>query len=76
GFKTDYAEVHVHASRDMGFENVEKAVKELVSKNYLLEGDSTYQSYTHEFFDALTAYANIIMPGVAKTDLHAFWSSR
>lgn len=76
GFKTDYAEVHVHASRDMGFENIEKGVKELIAKNYLLEGDSTYQSYTHEFFDALTSYANIILPGVAKTDLKAFWASR
>lgn len=76
GFKTDYAEVHVHASRDMGFENIEKAVKEVVTGNYLLEGDSTYQTYNHEFFDALTSYANIIMPGVAKTDLHAFWESQ
>jgi hypothetical protein len=39
----------------------------------LLDGDSTYQGYHHEFFDALTAYANIILPGVAKTDLIAFW---
>lgn len=76
GFKTDYAEVHVHASRDMGFENIEKGVKDLVTKTYLLEGDSTYQSYTHEFFDVLTSYANVIMPGVAKTDLHAFWESQ
>ena len=76
GFKTDYAEVHVHASRDMGFENIEKGVKEVLSKNYLLAGDSTYQTYNHEFFDALTSYANIILPGVAKTDLHAFWDSQ
>ena len=62
GFKTDYAEVHVHASRDMGFENIEKGVKEVLSKNYLLAGDSTYQTYSHEFFDALTSYANIILP--------------
>lgn len=76
GFKTDYAEVHIHASRDMGFDNIEKGVKELVSKNYLLEGDSTYQTYNHEFFDVLTSYANVILPGVAKTDLHAFWESQ
>lgn len=76
GFETDYAEVHVHASRDMGFEKIAKGLKELVSQKYLLEGDSTYQGYTHEFFDALTSYANIILPGVAKTDLHAFWDSQ
>lgn len=76
GFQTDYAEVHIHASRDMGFENIDKGIKELISSTYLLEGDSTYQSYNHEFFDALTSYANIIMPGVAKTDLEAFWASQ
>ena len=68
--------MHVHASRDMGFENIEKGVKEVLSKNYLLAGNSTYQTYSHEFFDALTSYANIILPGVAKTDLHAFWDSQ
>ena len=76
GFKTDYAEVHVHASRDMGFEMLSKGFKDLVTKQYLLEGDSTYQTSNHEFFDALTAYGNIILPGVAKTDLHAFWDSQ
>lgn len=76
GFKTDYAEVHVHTARNMGMEETEKGLKDVISANYLLEGDSTYQSYTHEFFDALTAYANIILPGVAKTDLHAFWESQ
>ena len=29
-----------------------------------------------EFFDTLTAYANVILPGVGKTDLAAFWSSQ
>ncbi len=29
GFKTDYAEVHIHASRDMGFDLMNKAFKEL-----------------------------------------------
>ena len=76
GFKTDYAEIHVHASRDMDIKNIEKGIKELIDRSYLLEGDSTYQTYSHEFFDALTAYANIILPGVAKTDLDAFWESQ
>lgn len=73
GFKTDYAEVHVYASRDMGFDLISKGMKDLITKQYLLEGDSTYQTENHEFFDALTAYAIVILPGVAKTDLNAFW---
>ena len=76
GFKTDYAEVHVHASRDMGFELISKGFKDLIGKQYLLEGDATYQTSNYEFFDALTAYANIILPGVAKTDLVSFWGSQ
>ena len=76
GFKTDYAEVHVYAPRDLGFELISKGLKELMTKEYLLPGDSTYQTENHEFFDALTAYANIILPGVAKTDLIAFWESQ
>ena len=76
GFKTDYAEVHVYASRDMGFDLISKGMKDLIAKQYLLEGDSTYQTENHEFFDALTAYAIVILPGVAKTDLNAFWDSQ
>ena len=76
GFKTDYAEVHIYGSRDMNPEMMNKAFKEVVTKNYLLDADSTYQSYNHEFFDTLTAYGNIILPGVAKTDLIAFWDSQ
>jgi hypothetical protein len=76
GFKTDYAEVHVYASRDMGFDLISKGMRELITKQYLLQGDSTYQTENHEFFDALTAYANVILPGVAKTDLIAFWESQ
>lgn len=76
GFKTDYAEVHIHASRDMNVDKMSKAFQELVAKEYLLDADSTYHSQNHEFFDALTAYANVILPGVAKTDLIAFWASQ
>ena len=76
GFKTDYAEVHVYASRDMGFDLISKGLKDLIANQYLLEGDSTYQTENHEFFDALTAYAIVILPGVAKTDLNAFWDSQ
>lgn len=76
GFKTDYAEVHVYATRDMGFDLISKGMEDLITKEYLLEGDSTYHTENHEFFDALTAYAVVIMPGVAKTDLTAFWDSQ
>ncbi|MET0312862.1 MAG: hypothetical protein ABW275_00560, partial [Hansschlegelia sp.] len=76
GFKTDYAEAFIYGSRNMAHADMNKAFMEMMKKNYLLDDDSTLQVFNHEFFDALTAYANIILPGVAKTDLEAFWSSQ
>jgi hypothetical protein len=76
-FRTDYAEVHVHVPRDMDVDFIDKKIKDTVTKNYLLsDGDQPVQVFNHEFFDALTAYAVIILPGVAKTDLDAFWASQ
>jgi hypothetical protein len=76
GFKTDYAEAFVYGSRNMGHEDMNKAFKKMLAKNYMLDSESTLQIFNHEFFDALTSYANIILPGVAKTDLIAFWESQ
>ena len=76
GFKTDYAEVTVYGSRNMGHTNMSKSFEEMIKKNYLLDDESSLQISTHEFFDTLTAYANVILPGVAKTDLLAFWASQ
>jgi hypothetical protein len=76
-FRTDYAEVHVHAPRDMDVDVIDENVKSVVTGSYLLEdGDKPVQIFNHEFFDALTSYAVVILPGVAKTDLTAFWASR
>ena len=50
--------------------------KAMMKKCYMLDSESTLQIVNHEFFDALTAYGNVILPGVAKTDLEAFWSSQ
>jgi len=76
GFKTDYAEVTVYGSRNMGHTSMSKSFEEMIKKNYLLDDESSLQISTHEFFDTLTAYANVILPGMAKTDLVAFWASQ
>ena len=76
GFKTNYAEVFIQASRNMGVDEMKAGFKKMMTENYLLDSDSTMQIDSHEFFDALTAYANIILAGVAKTDLVAFWDSQ
>ena len=76
GFKTDYAEVFIYGSRNMGHDDMNKMFKDMMKANYMLDSDSSLQVFNHEFFDALTAYANVILPGVAKTDLDAFWGSQ
>jgi len=76
GFKTANAEVHVHASRDMQADMIEAALKHVVSSTYLTNGGAGYVSYRHEFFDVLTAYGNVILPGAAKKDLAAYPASK
>ncbi|GAN77151.1 hypothetical protein [Acidisphaera rubrifaciens] len=76
-FKTDFAEVHVHAPREIGFTYLNDALGAKVKEAFLLPGDdSTMEIESYEFFDQLTAYATIILPGVAKTDLDVFFKSR
>lgn len=76
GFKTDHAEIFIYASRNMAQEQMTTSFKNMVVRTYLIDGDSTLKIYAHEFFDTLTAYANIVLAGVAKTDLEAFWASQ
>lgn len=76
-FRTDYAEVHVHAPREIGFDHLNAALKKKLTEEFLVPGDdSTIQIANHEFFDHLTSYADVILPGMAKTDLEVFWKSR
>jgi hypothetical protein len=76
-FRTDYCEVHVHAPREIGFEHIDAALKAKITESFLIPGeDSTFQIENLENFDHLTSYADIILPGMAKTDLDIFWKSR
>ena len=75
-FKTDYAEVHVHASRDMQVAMIEADFREVIASHYLKNGQSACHSYRNESFDELTAYGNVILPGAGKDDLAAYQESR
>lgn len=76
-FRTDYAELHVHAPREIGFDRINAKLKDKMAESFLLPGeDSTIQIANYEFFDHLTSYADILLPGMAKTDLDVFWKSR
>jgi hypothetical protein len=76
GFRTDYAEALIYGSRNMPMEKIAADFKAMITKEYLLDDESTVSISTGEFFDALTSYADVILAGVAKTDLLAFWASQ
>lgn len=79
GFKTDYAEVHVHASHDMQTDMIDASLKDVISSNYLNSGKggkASYLSFHNEFFDVLTAYGNVILPGAGKDDFAAYPASK
>jgi hypothetical protein len=76
GFKTDYIEAHSVAPRELWNDTLQKKLEETL-QTYLLPGeDGTLHTEHAEFFDELTAYANVIIPGVAKTDFTAFYEAR
>lgn len=76
GFKTDHAEVFIYGSRNMVLQAMEVGYREMMLRTWMRNRSSTLKIYTREFFDALTAYANVVLPGVAKTDLSVFEASR
>lgn len=75
-FKTDYAEVHVHAARDMQVELIDADLKNVVTSHYLGKSGATFHSFRNEFFDVLTAYGNVILPGATKDDLTAYQEAK
>ena len=73
-FRTDHAEIHVHAPREIGFERIDAKLEQRIADSFLKGGKgSSIDIANHEFFDYLTSYADIVLPGLAQTDLDLFW---
>ena len=71
-FRAGCAVVHVHSPRTIGFERLNAAIESKLAENFVKSGDaSDIQMANHEFFDHLTAYADIVLPGLAASDLTA-----
>ncbi|MEU3476440.1 MULTISPECIES: hypothetical protein [Nocardiaceae] len=72
GFKTEYMEAHTYSARTKWNPTLQRTLEETLGQ-YLLPGEDGFlRTSDHEFFDELTLYTNIIIPGVAKADLTAF----
>ena len=54
----------------------EKTLEEVLSQYLLPDEDGFLYTSKGEFFDELTVYTNVIVPGVAKADLTAFADAR
>jgi hypothetical protein len=76
GFKTDYVEANAVAPRELWNDTLQERLASTL-RQYLLPGEESTLNITNgEFFDELTSYVNIIIPGVAKTDLDLFYEAR
>lgn len=76
GFKTDYIEVNTVAPRELWNTTMQAKLEETLNTLLLPGEDGTLHTTHTEFFDELTSYANVIIPGVAKTDFTAFYEAR
>ncbi len=73
GFKTDYIEAHIFTARNMYEGMIVEELKTVLITDYMKKKSSdSYRDYNGEFFDELTSYADIIIPGVSKNDLTAY----
>lgn len=75
-FKADSAEIHLHAARHMKADMMEGELKKVIASAFLNGKESAIATYRTEFFDALTAYANVILPGATKSDLVAYQGAK
>ncbi len=71
-FRTNHADVHMHAPREIGVDRLQDKLAQRLKDSFLTAEDSSIQIDHHEFFDHLTSYADIILPGLTCTDLVCF----
>lgn len=76
GFKTDYIEAHTFSARSRWNDRLQRKLEETLSQFLLPGDDGTLKTSVGEFFDELTVYTNVIVPGVARPDLTAFHTAR
>jgi hypothetical protein len=72
GYSTESIDAHLYCARYMDMDLVDEELKSLLVSNFLGAKKDNYTSHQNEFFDELTAYANLIFSGVKKEDLSAY----
>ncbi|MGI9303198.1 MAG: hypothetical protein ACR2RB_10890 [Gammaproteobacteria bacterium] len=75
-FRSSRADIHVHAPREIGFEYIDAKLKAKMEESFLSSNDAEVHIANHEFFDHLTSYADIVLPGLSPTHLERYWQAR
>lgn len=69
-FRSHCADVHLHVPREVGFDRISDKLRQRLADSFLSEGnESNVTMDFHEFFDHLTSYADICLPGLSAKDL-------
>ena len=68
-FRSKAITVHCHGPRILGFERMNKKLEQKLKDNYLAPNGKIHEFVNHEFFDYLTAYADIFLSGLTPSDL-------
>lgn len=75
-FRTHSVDIHVHVPRELGFDHVNDKLRQRMTDSFLSPGSESNIAITdHEFFDHLTSYADITLPGLAQGDLDRYWQA-
>tara|TARA_Y100000588_G_scaffold244811_1_gene259003 strand:+ start:2678 stop:3805 length:1128 start_codon:yes stop_codon:yes gene_type:complete len=68
-FRSPAITVHTHSPRLIGFNRLDSKLEAKLRANFLKESGQLHEFENHEFFDHLTAYADIMLAGVKPSDL-------
>lgn len=71
-FSSQKVVTHIYSARYMNAGLVDESIKNVLSASYIGTGDDSYSSHHVEFFDELTAYANIIFVDFSKDSLASY----
>lgn len=72
GYAAESIDAHLYCARNMDTDGMVGDLKSLLASNYLGDQPDKCSTHQNEFFDELTAYANLIFSNLKKEDLTVY----
>lgn len=72
GYAAESIDAHIYCARNMDTDGMEGDLKSLLATNYLGGQPDKCSTQQNEFFDELTAYANLVFSNLKKEDLAVY----